>query len=68
VEAVLHPFLTSALDGNKCLHSQSDGFPSTEKSPDAQWVGSWVLPRDILDGMENRKILTVVGNAGLIFR
>jgi hypothetical protein len=64
VEAVLHAFLTSALEGNKCLRSQSNGFTSREKSPDIQWV----VARDILEGMGKRKIPTIVGYTGLIFR
>jgi hypothetical protein len=68
VEAELHAFLTSALDGKKCLRSRFDGFTSREKSPDIQWVGTWVLARDILDGMGKIKFPTVVGNTGLTFR
>jgi hypothetical protein len=67
-DAVFHAFLTLALDGNKCLRSQSDGFTSSEKSPDIQWIGTWVLATDILDRMGKRKIPTVVVNTGLLFR
>jgi hypothetical protein len=66
-EVVLHAFFTLALDGNKCLRSQSDGFTSKENFPDIWWVGTWVVARNILDGMGKRKIPTVVGNTSLIF-
>jgi hypothetical protein len=38
------------------------------KNPDIQWVGTWVVAGDILDGMGKRKIPTFMRNTELIFR
>jgi hypothetical protein len=64
VEAILHAFLTSVLDGKKCLLSQPGRFSSKEKVPDIQWVVS----SDILDGKGKRKISTAMGKTRLSFR
>jgi hypothetical protein len=56
VEAELHVFLTSALDGGEWSASHSGRFTCRERAPLTGWIGGWVGPRAVLDMVVKRKI------------
>jgi hypothetical protein len=56
VEAQLHVFLTSALDGCEWSVSRPGRFTPRERAPGTHWIGGWVGPRAILDAMVKRKL------------
>jgi hypothetical protein len=49
VEAQLHTFLTSALDGGEWSASRPGRFTPRESAPGASGMGGWVGPRACLD-------------------
>jgi hypothetical protein len=52
VEAKLHAFLTSVLDGGEYTGSRTGCFTPGEKNPDTRWIcgwGGWECPRFGLD-------------------
>jgi hypothetical protein len=41
--------------------SRSDSFTPGERASGTHWIGGWVGPRDSLDDVEKRKLLTLPG-------
>jgi hypothetical protein len=56
VEAYLHSYLTSALDGGEWWASRPGRFSPRERAPGTYWIGGWVGPRAVLDAVVKRKI------------
>jgi hypothetical protein len=55
MEVWLHPFLTSALDGDEWSASRPRHFTCGERAPGAYRIGGWVGPRASLDAEAKRK-------------
>jgi hypothetical protein len=55
------PFLDSALDGGDWSASRPGHFTPGDIVPGTYWIEGWVVPRDGLDDMEKRKLLTLPG-------
>jgi hypothetical protein len=47
---------TSVLDGGEWTASRPGRFTSRGRVPGAHWIGGWVDPRAVLDGVVKRKI------------
>jgi hypothetical protein len=61
VEAYLHAFLTSALDGDEWLASGLGRFILGERPAGTHWIGGWVGTRaSLLDAVAKRKNLIIV--------
>jgi hypothetical protein len=50
VEAQLHAYLTSLLDGGVWLASRPSRFTPGERIPDTKWIGFWMVPRARSEG------------------
>jgi hypothetical protein len=61
VDAVIHVFLTSELDGDEWSASGPGHFTPGEKTTGTHWIGGWVSPRTGLDEMEKRQFLILPG-------
>jgi hypothetical protein len=48
--------LTSALDGGEWSASRPGRFTPKERASGTHWIGGWVGPRAVLDGVVKRKI------------
>jgi hypothetical protein len=55
VDAKIHIFLTSALDGGDLSDSRPGRFSAGERAPGTHWIGGWVDPRAGLNDVEKRK-------------
>jgi hypothetical protein len=51
VEALLHAFLTSALDGGEWSASRPARFTPRERATGTHWTGGWLDPRAELDAV-----------------
>jgi len=51
VEAWIHAFLASGLDGGEWSASLPGHFTSRERTPGSLWEGDWVVPRAVLDAV-----------------
>jgi hypothetical protein len=52
VDVWIHIFLTSALVGGEWSASRPGCFTPGERIPGTRWIGGWVVPRIVLDGVE----------------
>jgi hypothetical protein len=52
VDAEIHIFLTSALDGGEWSTSRPGRFTPGERDPGTHWIGGWVGLRAGLDDLE----------------
>jgi hypothetical protein len=68
VEAYLHAFLASVLDGDEWSASCHGHFTLGEKITGTHWIGGWVGLRNSLEAVEKRKILITApaGNRTLV--
>jgi hypothetical protein len=57
---------TSALEGGEWSASRPGRFIPRERTPGIHWIGGWVGPRDVLDGVVKRRIPSPAGNRTLI--
>jgi hypothetical protein len=56
VEAYLHTFLTSELDGGEWSAPRPRRYTPFERATDTQWIGGVAVPRICLDAVAKRKI------------
>jgi hypothetical protein len=61
VDAYIHVFFTSALDGGEWSASRPTRFTPGERAPGAYWIGGWVGPRTGLDDVERQNMLLLPG-------
>jgi hypothetical protein len=53
-----HVFLNSILVGGGWTASHTSSFTRAERDPGTQWIWGWVNPRNDLDNVENKKVLS----------
>jgi hypothetical protein len=61
VEAYIHAFLTSALDGGEWSASRLGRFAPRERAPGTHWTGGWVGSRAGLDTGEEKNSEPLLG-------
>jgi hypothetical protein len=57
----IHIFLTSALAAGEWSPSSLWCFTPGKRPPASHWIGGWVEPRAVLEDLERRKFLTLLG-------
>jgi hypothetical protein len=54
-------FLISALAGGEWSPLCPCHFTHEERVPSTLWIGGWVGPRAVMEGLEKRKFLVLLG-------
>jgi hypothetical protein len=57
--------LTSALDGGEWSAPRRGRFAPRERGPGTHWIGGWMGPRAVLDGVVGEKFPVPAGNRTL---